>query len=88
MPQPGILLLSRVGHQKLRRLLRPAKREVLGTLLSYDTEGIWFQDGRLERENKILLVKWSFIDAILSDLPAPEPERAIGFHPTDLVGTE
>jgi len=42
----------------------------------------------LGRENKILLVKWSFIDAILSDLPASEPERVVGFHGTDLTEAE
>ncbi|OFW44385.1 MAG: hypothetical protein A3J28_13495 [Acidobacteria bacterium RIFCSPLOWO2_12_FULL_60_22] len=56
-------------------------RSVRGVLLSYDAEGLWFQDDRLEQENRMLLVKWSFIDAILSDIPAVEPasRHDVGF---------
>lgn len=88
MPQPAILLLSRVGSQALGRLLRPALRSLSGRLVSYDAEGVWFQDARLESQNKIIMVKWGFIDAILSDFPAPEPERVIGFRPGDFMNAE
>ena len=39
------------------------------------------QDETLFRENKIVLVKWDFIDAILSDIPAIEAlaRRKVGF---------
>ena len=50
-------------------------------LLSYDAEGLWFQDDRLEKENRMVLVKWNYIDAVLSDIPALEPasRREAGF---------
>jgi hypothetical protein len=50
-------------------------------LLNYDAQGLWFQDERLLRENKMVLVKWEFVDAILSDIPTPEPtaRRNVGF---------
>ena len=84
MPQRITLHLSSSGVLVLGRgILRSSTRAkaVSGRLLSYDTEGIWFQDNRLVRENQMVLVQWKFIDAILSDMPAPEPalRREAGF---------
>ena len=84
MPQRITLHLSRDGVQVLGRgILRLGRRakSVSGKLLSYDAEGIWFQDDRLVRENQMVLVKWNFIDAILSEIPKMEPisRREAGF---------
>ncbi|MCH8266060.1 MAG: hypothetical protein IH846_00930 [Acidobacteria bacterium] len=84
MPRRITLHLSKSGSQVLRRgilkLTLPSS-SISGTLLSYDAEGIWFQDDRLLRENRMVLVKWNFIDAILSDIPEREPvsRREAGF---------
>ena len=84
MPQRITLHLSSngvqaLGHGILR--LRTRAKSLSGKLLSYDDEGIWFQDDRLLRENRMVLVKWQFIDAILSEIPAVEPatRREAGF---------
>ncbi|MBI4480241.1 MAG: hypothetical protein HY651_09485 [Acidobacteria bacterium] len=78
------LHLSREGSQVLGRGILKAgarTRSVRGTVVAYDTEGLWFQDERLVNENRMVLVKWNFIDAILSDMPAIEPaaRREAGF---------
>lgn len=61
---------------------RRRRRGVTGSVLGYQTEGIWFQDNRLLRSGEMVLIKWGFVDAILSDVPAPEALRArtIGFQ--------
>jgi len=56
-----------------------------GFLVGYDDNGVWFQDDRLQQEGKMLLVKWSFLEAVLSDVLGAEEERgpgSIGFLPT------
>ena len=84
MPQLVTLLLSEAGSQVLGRgifkFASPAKR-VAGTLLSCEPEGVCFQDRRLLRDNKMVLVKWNFIDVILSEISPPEPDakRVLGF---------
>ena len=93
MPQPAILLLSQAGLQAFGRIFGAAlqaERGVSGTLVSYHAEGVWFQDARLQQHNKIVLVKWSFINGILSEIPPPEPSarRRIGFQAVDLRGKE
>ena len=85
MPQQATLVLSKAGSQSLgRRVFKLAKsvHRVPGLLLSYDTEGVWFQDAGLLRINKVALVKWNFIDTILSDISLPEAvdRREIGFR--------
>jgi len=83
MAQRVILHLSKSGLQALGRgILRMGTRvkSVSGTLLGYDAEGIWFQDDRLVRENRMVLVKWDFVQAILSDVPKePVSRREAGF---------
>ena len=85
MPQQATLVLSKAGSQSLgRRIFKLAKsvNRVPGFLLSYGTEGVWFQDAGLIRINKVALVKWDFIDTILSDISFPEvvSRREIGFR--------
>jgi hypothetical protein len=85
MPQQATLVLSKAGSQSLgRRIFKLARsvNRVPGLLLSYDTEGVWFQDVGLMRINKAALVKWNFIDTILSDISFPEAvvRREIGFR--------
>ena len=83
MPQQATLVLSKTGSQSLGRRLFKLERSadrVAGWLLSYGTEGVWFQDAGLLRINKVALVKWNFIDTILSDISFPEAvdQREIG----------
>lgn len=85
MPQSVRLFLSEDGRHVLgRRILKVAVRTkpLEGTLLSYEAEGIWFQDARLLQDSQMILVKWNFIDAIVSDIPPLEPaaSRRIGFE--------
>jgi len=84
MAERVTLHLSKEGSQVLGRgilRLKTRVRSVRGTLYSYDVEGLWFQDDRLEKENRMVLVKWNYIDAVLSDIPALEPasRREAGF---------
>ncbi len=95
MPRQMVtLVLSESGWKVLGRpvfqLSARSKRGVYGALVSYQDEGVWFQDEKLSRDNKIVLVKWNFIDAILSDIPPPEPvgRRGIGFQATNVSITE
>jgi hypothetical protein len=80
------LLLSDEGLRALGspifRIAGRRRRGVTGSLLGYQSEGVWFQDNRLLRSGEMVLIKWDFIDAILSDVPVPEPFRArtIGFQ--------
>jgi len=57
-------------------------RAVRGYLASYDTEGIWFQDAELRRNNYVVFIRWNLIEAILSKItPAPSAKRRpIGFR--------
>lgn len=94
IPQMVTLLLSDRGLEVLGRrvfeVTQPGERWLAGALVDYDREGVWFQDGKLSRDNKIVLVKWNFIDAILSDIPQPEPvpRRSIGFQAAEFRATE
>ena len=95
MPRQMVtLVLSESGWKVLGRpvfeLSTRSRRGVYGTLVSYQDEGVWFQDEKLSRDNKIVLVKWTFIDAILSDIPQPELARgrSIGFQATEFRATE
>ncbi len=80
------LLLSETGARVLGSGVFPqAKPEnpwIIGMMISYDEQGVWFQDERLLGQNRIVLVKWNFIDAILSETPSPETisGREIGFR--------
>lgn len=80
------LLLSEEGLRALGNTIfragRKPRRGVSGSVLGYHSEGIWFQDNRLLRLGEMVLVKWNFIDAILSETPIPESLRArtIGFQ--------
>jgi hypothetical protein len=80
------LLLSNDGLKTLSNVVFKAgqrrRRAVTGSILGYQAEGIWFQDSRLLRLGEMVLIKWNFIDAILSEAPAPEPlrGRAVGFR--------
>ena len=71
----------RVFGPGLLGLPEPEQHGAVGVLVAYDPEGVWFQDERLQRDNKMVLVKWEFIDAVLSDAPPPEASgrRMIGF---------
>jgi hypothetical protein len=57
-------------------------RGVTGCVISYHSQGVWFQDTRRLRLGEMVLVKWDLIDAILSEAPSPEPVRArsVGFQ--------
>ena len=80
------LLLSETGARVLGgsvfHQIRPDDRWIIGFLNSYDDQGVWFQDERLLGQNRMVLVKRNFIDAILSETPPPEMynEREIGFR--------
>ncbi len=80
------LLLSDDGQKALGTSIfnagRRRRRGVTGSVLGYRTEGVWFQDNRLLRLGEMVLIKWDFIDAILSDVPMLEPlrTRPIGFQ--------
>lgn len=93
MPQVITLFLSKEGFRALGREvfeLPSQAKHVVGTLLSRDAEGVWFQDAKLLRDNRMVLVKWSFIDTIISEMRLPEvPERrGIGFRAADLITGE
>jgi len=93
-PQMVTLMLSDRGLEVLGHRIfeftEPVDRTVSGALVDYDREGVWFQDTRLSKQNKMVLVKWSFIDAIVSEMQWPEvPERkSIGFRAADLITGE
>jgi len=72
----------KVFGRGLLGISRPEQHSAAGMVVAYDTEGVWFQDERLQRDNKMVLVKWEFIDAVLSDAPPPEApsRRMIGFQ--------
>lgn len=80
------LLLSSDGLKALgRTFFRPGERRrrgVKGSILGYQNEGVWFQDARLLKSRQMVLIKWKLIEAILSEAPIPEPERArtVGFQ--------
>jgi hypothetical protein len=80
------ILLSIEGQRTIGsfifRLGKRQQRGIAGSVIGYTDEGVWFQDSRLLRSGEMVLIKWSFIDAILSDVPMPEPLRArtVGFH--------
>ncbi len=80
------LLLSDKGLRALGSTIFRAgarrRRGVSGSVLGYQTEGVWFQDTRLLRLGEMVLIKWNFIDAILSEILISEPLRArtIGFQ--------
>ena len=88
MPQVARIFLSQAGKGVLGGFfglgeLSPSWAD--GFLVGYDDNGVWFQDDRLQQEGKMLLVKWSFVDAVLSDVLGAEEERRpgnIGFLPT------
>ena len=67
------LLLSEAGARVLGEGVFPRtgedERWIVGTVLSYDEQGIWFQDKGLQVENSMVLVKWAFVDAIVSEVP-------------------
>ena len=78
------VLLSKDGLialGKLFKLVRRPERAVRGSVLGYQAEGVWFQDGRLLRAGQMVLIKWHFVEAILSDaaMPQPLPVKPIGF---------
>ena len=81
----GTIVLSEAGVRVFGRglldLTLPEQRGTAGVVVAYEPEGVWFQDERLQRDNKIVLVKWEFIDAVLSDAPPAEAPsgRVIGF---------
>jgi len=76
------LLLSETGAQVLGRGVfpqaKPENRWIIGTMISYDPQGVWFQDERLLGENRMVFVKWNFIDAILSETQRPDTMGAPG----------
>ncbi len=80
------LLLSNEGLRALGGTIFKTgarrRRGVTGSVLDYQTEGVWFQDNRLLRLGEMVLIKWNFIDAILSEARTQEPLRArtIGFQ--------
>jgi len=82
----GSLLLSEAGARVLGGDIFPQAaldhRWVIGTIMSYDEQGIWFQDEGLLGENRMVFLKWHFIDAILSEARPLEAiaERGIGFR--------
>lgn len=78
------VLLSKDGLVALGRLLKPGRRPeraVRGSVLGYQAEGVWFQDERLLRAGQMVLIKWHFVEASLSDvaISQPLPVKAIGF---------
>jgi len=80
------LLLSAEGRKTLGgSIFKAGKggvRGVAGSVVGYTEEGVWFQDRRLLALGEMVLIKWNFVDAILSDAPVPEKLRApaVGFH--------
>jgi uncharacterized protein YfaS (alpha-2-macroglobulin family) len=80
------LFLSDEGHKALGSTVfrrgRSRRRDVTGSILGYQAEGVWFQDRGLLRSGEMVLIKWNLIDAILSEAPTPEPirSRAVGFQ--------
>ena len=80
------LLLSETGARVLGSGVfpqaKPDERWVTGIMISYDEEGVWFQDERLLGQNRMVFVKWNFIDAILSETPPPDviAGQEIGFR--------
>jgi len=87
MVQSARIFLSRAGKAVLGTffgLEDSTPSAVDGFLVGYDDKGVWFQDDRLQQEGKTSLVKWRFVDTILSDVTATEEETAhasIGFAP-------
>jgi hypothetical protein len=88
MVQSATIFLSQAGKGLLGGFfglgeLSPSG--VDGFVVGYDDNGVGFQDDRLQQEGKMLLVKWSFVEALLSDVLGAEEERgpgSIGFLPT------
>lgn len=80
------ILLSSTGLKALGaavfRLRAGRKRGIVGSVMRYGEEGVWFQDASRLRSGEMVLVKWAFIDSIVCDVPISEPEagRDIGFH--------
>ena len=78
------LLLSKDGFKTLGTTFFRAggrrRRGVRGSILGYHEQGVWFQDSRLLESGEMVLVKWNLVDAILSEAPAPELTRAVGFR--------
>jgi hypothetical protein len=85
MVQSARIFLSRAGKAVLGSFFGlgdSTPNAVDGFLVGYDDKGVWFQDDRLQQEGKTLLVKWRFVDTILSDVSTVEEETThpgIGF---------
>jgi hypothetical protein len=88
MAQVARIFLSQAGKGVLGGffgLVESGPSAVDGFVVGYDDNGVWFQDDRLQQDGKSLLVKWGFVEAILSDVLEAEEERGpgrIGFLPT------
>jgi hypothetical protein len=87
MVQSARIFLSRAGKAVLGTFFglgESTPNAVGGFLVGYDDKGVWFQDDRLQQEGKTLLIKWRFVDAILSDVMGAGEESVhdgIGFLP-------
>ena len=78
------VLLSTEGASALGTIFRLGRRKaraVRGSVLGYLNEGVWFQDNRLLRSGEMVLIKWHFVEAILSEVAIPQPlqPKSIGF---------
>lgn len=78
------VLLSMEGARALGGIFgfgRKRRRAISGSVLGYHSEGVWFQDNRLLRSGQMALIKWRFVEAMVSDAAIPQPSKPkpIGF---------